>query len=363
MKNSVRRSAVGAGFLMAVMGVQTSVPAIAAEAPRSQARTSGNPADGLYMSIGDLEDAMNGSNPDMRKMIDRRDIASVQVVVPWGAMEKEKGKYQWGRIDAALRYLGDRHKKLYVQVQDRFFETTPEQAKLPDYVKKNGGVVETADDHPGSDPHAKGAMAAQWKRDVRKSFQNLLKAMADQFAGKLAGVNLPETSAQVPEEEQKRTGYTAEKYFEAERANMLYGKKVFSRNNGDTQFIQYANFWPMDKDEEARCADDETQCADEKRMEEIVKLAAEKKIGIGGPDILPDRYYPTQKSYQFIEKYKKQLPVVAMAVQEPTLKYEDPKNPGHPYTRERFTDFARDRLGASSIFWTVEADWLKKPAM
>jgi hypothetical protein len=361
--NGVRRAVVGAGVLMAVLGVQAAVPALAAEAPRPQARTSGNPADGLYMSIGDLEDAMDGSNPDVRKMIDRRDISTVQVVVPWVALEKEKGTYRWGRIDAALRYLGERHKKLYVQVQDRFFETTPEQAGLPDYVKKNGGVVKTSDDHPGSDPGAAGAMAAQWKGDVRKSFQNLLKAMADQFAGKLAGVNLPETSAEVPEEEQKRTGFTAEKYFQAERANMLYGKKVFSRHNSDTQFIQYANFWPMDKDEEARCADDETQCADEQRMEEIVRLAAENRIGIGGPDILPDRYYPTQKSYQFIEKYKKQLPIVAMAVQEPTLKYEDPKNPGHLYTRERFTDFARDTLGVRVIFWTVEADWLKKPAM
>ncbi|MFJ4962957.1 hypothetical protein ACIP6P_11000 [Streptomyces sp. NPDC088729] len=360
--NKARRAAAGAGVLIAVMGVQTSAPAVAAQASRPPALASGHPADGLYMSLGDLEDAMDGGNPDVRKMIDRSDIASVQVVVAWGALEEARGEYRWTRLDAALDYLVKRHKKLYVQVQDRFFSTTPAQAKLPAYVKDAGGVVATTDDHPGSDPHATGAMAAQWKGDVRTGFQSLLKAMADHFKGKLAGVNLPETSVQVPEDEQRRTGFTAEKYFQAERANMLRGKEFFSHAGGSTDFIQYANFWPMDKDEEARCEAGRGRCADETRMDEIVRLAAANQIGIGGPDILPNRPYPTQKSYQFIEKYKDRLPVVAMAVQEPTLTYEDPENPGHPYTRERFTDFARDALGASSIFWTVEADWLKEPA-
>ncbi|MER5549697.1 hypothetical protein ABT072_46740 [Streptomyces sp. NPDC002589] len=49
-----------------------------------------------------------------------------------------------------------------------------------------------------------------------------------------------------------------------------------------------------------------------------------------------------------------------MAVQEPDINAKDSKT-GKPYTRERFTDFAHDYLGARHMFWTTEADWLQKP--
>ena len=48
-----------------------------------------------------------------------------------------------------------------------------------------------------------------------------------------------------------------------------------------------------------------------------------------------------------------------MAVQEPTLTYRNPQTK-KPFTKEEFTAFADDYLGASVIFWSTRSPWLKK---
>ncbi|MCC3766702.1 hypothetical protein [Streptomyces sp. UNOC14_S4] len=326
--------------LTATVGVAAAAPA-PAPGGKAAASSHGKVTDNLYMPLGAFEDATSGKDPKVKAMIDRKDIGGVQVVVPWKALEGKKGEYKWSRLDSALKYLQERHKKLFVQVQDRFFDVEMKDANVPQYVKDEGGLAPTIDENPDV-VTSHGAMAAQWNKDVRASFQGLLKAMAEKFDGKLAGVNLPETAVEVDTKKDK-TEYTSKSYIDAEIDNMAYGKKVFTK----TQFIQYINFLPDDDDH--------------KRMKEMFDLARDKKIGIGGPDTLPDRPYQMENSYKFLHEYKDALPLVAMAVQEPDINAKDPKT-GKPYTRERFTDFARDYLGARQLFWTTEADWLQKPA-
>ncbi|KOV58210.1 hypothetical protein ADK64_36875 [Streptomyces sp. MMG1121] len=297
--------------------------------------------DNLYMSLGTFEEATSGEDLKVKAMIDRSDIDGVQVVVPWKALEGKKGEYKWSRLDNALKYLQERHKRLFVQVQDRFFDVAMQDANVPQYVKDEGGVAPTIDENPDN-PTTHGAMVAQWNKGPRADFQALLKAMAAKFDGKLAGVNLPETAVEV-DTKTDHTKYTSKSYIDAEIDNMSFGKKVFTK----TQFIQYINFLPDDDDH--------------KRMKEMFDLARDKGIGIGGPDTLPDRPYQMENSYKFLHEYKDSLPLVAMAVQEPDINAKDPKT-GKPYTRERFTDFAHDYLGARQLFWTTEADWLQKPA-
>ncbi|MFE3499247.1 hypothetical protein [Kitasatospora sp. NPDC059160] len=311
----------------------------ASTAPHSH--DHGKVTDNLYMSLGAFEDATSGADPKVKALIDRADIGGVQVVAPWKALEGRKGEYKWSRLESALDYLQQRHKKLFVQIQDRFFDVAVQDANLPQYVKDEGGVTPTVDENPDN-PTTHGAMAAQWNTEVRADFQAMLKAMAEKFDGRLAGVNLPETAVEV-DTENDRTGYTSASYIDAEIDNMRYGRKVFTR----TQFIQYVNFLPDDDDH--------------KRMKEMFDLAREKRIGIGGPDTLPDRPYQMENSYKFLHEYRNSLPLVAMAVQEPDINAKDPRT-GKPYTRERFTDFAHDYLGARQMFWTVEADWLQRPS-
>jgi hypothetical protein len=65
-------------------------------------------------------------------------------------------------------------------------------------------------------------------------------------------------------------------------------------------------------------------------------------------------------SYPLIRAYRGRVPLVAMAVQEPTLDYLDLQT-GRPFTREAFERFAIDYLGVDIIFWTREAPWLRNP--
>ncbi|MEV7596038.1 hypothetical protein AB0O91_01450 [Kitasatospora sp. NPDC089797] len=335
----MQRAAVGSVVLAAVALTGT-VGAAGAPGRAAAAVSHHGVTDNLYMSLGAFEDATSGEDPKVRAMLDRPDIGGVQLVVPWKAVEGAKGEYRWSRLEDALSYLRDRHKKLYVQVQDRFFDVATKDANVPQYVKDEGGVAPTVDENPDN-PTTHGAMVAQWDDGVRADFQAMLKAMAERFDGRLAGVNLPETAVEV-DTGNDRTGYTSKSYIDAELDNMRFGRKVFTR----TQFIQYINFLPDDDDH--------------RRMQEMFDLARDERIGVGGPDTLPDRPYQMANSYKFLHAYKGALPLVAMAVQEPDVNAADPTT-GKPYTRERFTGFAHDYLGARQLFWTTEAGWLQTP--
>ena len=63
-----------------------------------------------------------------------------------------------------------------------------------------------------------------------------------------------------------------------------------------------------------------------------------------------------KNSYPFFNRYRGRLDLVAMAVQEPTLTYTNPKT-GKKFTRAEFIAFARDYLGVDIIFWSVNAPW------
>ena len=64
-----------------------------------------------------------------------------------------------------------------------------------------------------------------------------------------------------------------------------------------------------------------------------------------------------KNSYPFFHRHKDALPLIAMAIQEPTLTYTNPET-DEKFTREEFVDFARDYLGVDIIFWSLDAPWL-----
>jgi len=93
-------------------------------------------------------------------------------------------------------------------------------------------------------------------------------------------------------------------------------------------------------------------------MSRIFALAAREHIGLGGPDIVPDQKGQMRNSYPFFHQYKGRLPLVAMAVQEPTLTYVNPATHA-PFTRSEFTAYADQYLGVDIIFWSPRAPWLR----
>ncbi len=82
-------------------------------------------------------------------LIERPDIEGVQIVYSWKSLETARGVYDLSRIESDLAFLDRRGKKLFAQVQDRFFER--EHRNVPRYLLEEpefGGGLAPQRDHP-----------------------------------------------------------------------------------------------------------------------------------------------------------------------------------------------------------------------
>ncbi|RXM39174.1 hypothetical protein BOQ62_13570 [Chryseobacterium sp. CH21] len=309
------------GLVLFILGLQC----VTAQAPQNY----------IYTSSGDLH--------NIEKMITREDIGGVQIVYNWKALEKSKDVYDFSVIEKDLDYLTSLHKKLFIQLQDRFFE--PQARYIPDYVLNDkeyaGGLVPQFDNPGENKPIGSGWVTQQWNPAVRMRFQKLIGELAKKFDGKIQGINLPETSIDI-EMKKDQTGFSCDRYFQAELENLKFTKSVFH----DSYVLQYVNFFPCEWDN------------DHKYMSRLFDFAYKNNIGLGGPDIVPNKKGQMKNSYPFFNQYKGKLPFVAMAVQEPTLTYKNPKTK-KPFTKEVFTEYAENYLGVKIIFWSVESPWLR----
>ena len=290
----------------------------------------------IYTGNGDLAAAA--------AILERTDIAGAQVVYNWRALEPAKGEYDFSAIERDLEQTGRLNKKLFIQVQDRFF--SPEARNIPDYVLEGaeygGGLVPQLDNPGEGKAEAYGWATMQWNPAVRARYQALLKALATRFDGKVYGVNLPETAIDIDMKADK-TGFSCDAYFAAELENLSAAREAFTTS----KVVQYVNFWPCEWEN------------DHNYMGRLFERAAASGIGLGGPDIVPYRKGQMKNSYPFFNQYKGKLDFVGMAVQEPTLTYKNDKT-GKPFTKAEFTAFADDYLGVDAIFWSLETPWLKQ---
>lgn len=294
---------------------------------------SAAPANFLYTSNGEL-----AANEDILK---RPDIEGAQVVYNWKALETSAGQYDFSAIERDLSLTDALGKKLFIQIQDRFF--SPEARNVPDYLltepQYGGGLVPQVEE---GKTEGYGWATMQWNEAVRGRYQALLRALAERFDGRIYGVNLPETAIDVSEQSDA-AGFSCDAYFAAEMANLGFARSVFVQSH----VVQYVNFWPCEWDN------------DHDYMGRFFAYAEENGIGLGGPDIAPYRQGQMKNSYPFFNQYKGQLGLVAMAIQEPTLAYVNAET-GQPYTREEFLSFATDYLGVDVIFWSAETPWLNE---
>jgi hypothetical protein len=301
-------------------------------AVRAEEAATPAPQNFLYTSSGELE-----AN---KSILERPDIAGVQVVYNWRMLEPAEGQYDFSMIEADLAAAQQLGKQLVIQVQDRFFSV--KGRNIPDYVlddpKYQGGFVPQQEEGKAE---GYGWTTMQWIPEVRARYQALLKALAAKFDGRVLAVSLPETAIDVSEG-QKRPGFSCDAYFDAELENLGVARAAF----GKSHVVQYVNFWPCEWEN------------DHKYMSRLFEFAEAHDIGLGGPDIVPWRKGQMKNSYPFFNQYKGKLSFVGMAVQEPTLMYENEKT-GKPFTKAEFTEFATDYLGVNAIFWSAESPWLR----
>jgi hypothetical protein len=277
-------------------------------------------------------------------MIRRPDIEGVQIVYSWKSLETTRGEYDFTQIERDLQHLDSLNRKLFIQLQDRFFEV--KHRNVPSYLLQDpvygGGLVPQVDNPGENQPLGHGWATQQWNPAVRERFQRLIEALASKFDGRVAGINLPESAIDIDKENDK-SGFTCDKYFAAQLENLAFARKVFTKSH----VVQYVNFWPCEWNN------------DKDYMSRAFEFAHANRIGLGGPDIVPYRKAQMKNSYPFFNRYKGKLSLVAMAIQQPTLTYLNPETK-KPHTREEFLAFAENYLGVDIIFWTTESPWLQE---
>ncbi len=289
---------------------------------------------------------VGGANlADHRTILEREDIDGAQVVYNWRQLEPRKGEYDFSKIERDLKFAERLDKRLFVQVQDRFF--LPESRYAPEYLltdpEYGGGLVRQTDNAGEGKAKGSGWVAAQWNPQVRTRFQALLAALGEQFDGRIYGINLPETAIEVGRGENAPEGFTCDVYFDAQMENITAARAAFET----TYVVQYVNFWPCEWNDDRRY------------MSRFFEFALANGVGAGGPDIIPYRRAQEKNSYPFLEQHGDDLALVAMAVQAPTLTYTN-RETGKKFTRAEFEDYAISKLRVNIIFWSLRTPWLRR---
>ena len=307
----------------------------------SEPARGAEPANFLFLDADDMS--------EHRDLLSRRDIAGGQIIYSWRQLEPDKDKYDFTKIEQDLSVAKSLGKKLWVSIDDRNFSL--EWKNLPDYLSGDpayGGGITFQHSYPGMKPGMNkipnGTVAMQWVPAVRARYQKLLQAIASRFDGTIYVIDLAETamSADLAEGEK---GFTCDGYFNAEMENIAAARQAFRKTN----VVLNINFWPCEWNDSKRY------------MSRAFAYAASHGIGMGGPDIHPQSSNLMKNSYRFLHQYRGKLKIVAMAVQQPDLDFID-STTGKPFTKEDFSRFARDYLGADIVFWTYISPWLHAPA-
>lgn len=271
------------------------------------------------------------------KQLDNPYVTGAQIIYSWRDLEPKRDVYDFSKIEEDLRFLTKSKKKLFIQLQDRSFE--PTVFNVPNYIREDeifhGGVAMQYDFPGEGQPINTGWVARVWDPAVQKRFQKLIRQLAEQFDGRIDGINLPETSVDFDPNNPPKD-FTDDKYFYAELNNIAFTRNVFHKS----LVMQYVNFFPGEWNN------------DRHYMSRFFSYAAAHRIGLGGPDVVPYQKSQMKSSYAFFHKMKDKI-ITGMAVQEPDYTYRNPET-GEFYTFEEFYKFSTNYLGAKIIFWNVQ---------
>lgn len=277
-------------------------------------------------------------------------LAGAQLKYRWKELEPSKGKYDFSSIRHDLEVLTKQKKRLFVQIQDISF--MKENQVVPGYILRDpeyhGGVQVgyQEPEKPGGTRRFSTWVPRRWDPAVLGRFNALIKALGAEFDGKFEGFNFAETAIDEPSAGDKWQGWSPSVYFESVRSMMKNAKAAFRKST----VIVYANFMPSDP----KVAGD-----GQAYLKGIYAYADEIGVGVGGPDILPNRYFQLHRSLPLIAARAK-LTKAGMAVQDGNLADLDQKT-GRKITAADLAAYARDPLHLDYVFWgTEEPYWSKE---
>jgi len=271
-----------------------------------------------------------------------------QLKYTWRELEPRKDVYEFAAIRSDLAFLTAKGKKCFIQLQDVSFGA--EKVNVPEYLRNEeygGGVVPQWDIVNGDEANAKigGWVAKRWDPAVQVRFQKLLITLGKEFDGKIAGINLPETSLDFGDKGGLAPkDFTPERYRDVVISNMKALRQAFPTS----VVLQYANFMPG----EWLPGDDHSYLRD------VYKAARETGVGVGGPDLLPFRRGQLNHSYPLI-KSSSGVVSTGIAVQDGNYSELDPKT-GKKLTIAELIKFATDTLNVDYVFWCTEEPFYSK---
>lgn len=277
-------------------------------------------------------------------------IEGAQLKYSWRELEPRPGEYDFSSIVADLEFLESRGKRLFIQLQEVSF--VPTIVNVPQYLLDDpvygGGaelMYESGDD--GTEPVPEGWVARRWDPQVRKRFEQLLDELAKMFDGRIEGINLPETSIGFGAPDRYPADFSASGYRDGIVEIMSMARSAFATS----AVIIYANFMPGESLPEN----------DKGYLKSVYAHAESSGIGVGGPDLLPNRWYQQQHSLPLI-RGRAQGTMAGIAVQFGN--YGDVhRRTGHAITVPELHGYARDDLHVDYLFWSTEEPFYSRDVL
>lgn len=280
--------------------------------------------------------------------LNSKTIIGAQIRYAWKRLEPIKDRYDFQMVEQDLAFLKSHGKQLFIQLNDATFDSTI--ISVPNYLTEEsqyhgGANVQYSFQSEDETKFLKDGWAARrWDSAVRQRFQRLLLALGEKFDGKIAGINLPETSVEFGSGPLYPVGFTPETYRQGILENMTVLKKAFTKS----VCLQYANFMPGGF----------IPGPHPEYLISVYEHAKKIGMGVGGPDILVYKRGQMNNSYKLIRESSGIIPT-GVAVQEGNYSHVNP-NTGSRVTVEEIYAFARDYLKLNYIFWCTQAPFYNK---
>jgi len=268
-------------------------------------------------------------------------IVGAQLKYTWREVEPERDRYVLDNIIGDLEFLEANGKQLWIHLQEVSFD---DRLNVPDYLvvdpEFTGGAAKKYEyDETREVAEFDGWVARRWDPAVIERLDLLFQAMSVTLDGRIAGINLAETSVGFGRTEDLRpAGYTLESYASGIQSIMTAAGNAFRKSH----VIQYANFMPGEW----------LPWQDQGYLRGIYSHAERIGVGVGGPDLLPHRRGQQNHCQELIRERGSSV-VAGLAVQWGNLEDVNPAT-GERVTVKELSDFARDSLRLDYVFWGMQ---------
>jgi len=316
-------------FVAIVFTVAASASAWAQTAPRSKI-----PANYIYFGL----DRFRISEADF---LQNPGVVGAHLKYTWRELEPERDHYALDAIRRDLRFLELNGKQLFIQFQDVSFDE--DRINVPEYLLEDPSFGGGAALHYYTDEDlgrvAEGWVARRWDPAVRERFSEMFQALADEFDGRIAGLNLAETAIGFGRDSTLHPpGFSYDAYFQGIKSLMYSAREAFR----ESDVIIYANFMPGE----------ELPDQDRGYLKGVYEYADTIGMGVGGPDLLPQRWFQRQHSLPLIAE-RGPGTVAGVAVQWGNLEDKN-KQTGERVTVDKLYAYARDELRLDYLFWGIQ---------